>query len=488
VLRHSFLNLLGLGLPLVVAIAAIPLLIDALGVERFGILTLIWALVSYFGLFDLGLGRALTRELAANRAHGEPATARRLASTALAVMGVLGLAAGVLLALGAESAGRLFGSEHNPSEVVHAVYAMAVAMPFILTTSGLRGILEADQAFGIVNAIRVPLGVYTFLAPVAVVHYWSNDLGLVAASLTGGRMLAYFAHAWFCRRATATGADRFRIDRGLLAVLLHSGGWMTVSNIISPLMAYLDRYIIALTISVTAVAYYATPYEVITKLWIIPGALTAVLLPRFARASAHQRAQDGALLRRSTLLVFSAVYPLALGIALFSRELLELWLGGDFAARSYPLLQVFAFGILANCLAHIPFTFLQGIGRADITARLHALEFPLFVLLLWLAAQSFGLFGAALAWLLRILVDTGLLFYFSGRKLDGGCSWLLDVNLLLVLLITVGAFAGISIADAVARLVWGLAAIALVYTLCWKRVLNRADRAALLQRFPDAGV
>jgi O-antigen/teichoic acid export membrane protein len=221
VLRHSFLNLLGLGLPLVVAIAAIPLLIDALGVERFGILTLIWALVSYFGLFDLGLGRALTRELAANRAHGEPATARRLASTALAVMGVLGLAAGVLLALGAESAGRLFGSEHNPSEVVHAVYAMAVAMPFILTTSGLRGILEADQAFGIVNAIRVPLGVYTFLAPVAVVHYWSNDLGLVAASLTGGRMLAYFAHAWFCRRATATGADRFRIDRGLLAVLLH---------------------------------------------------------------------------------------------------------------------------------------------------------------------------------------------------------------------------------------------------------------------------
>ena len=60
VLRHTFYNLLGLGLPLLAAVVTIPVLVSELGDARFGLLTLIWAVVSYFGLFDLGLGRALT--------------------------------------------------------------------------------------------------------------------------------------------------------------------------------------------------------------------------------------------------------------------------------------------------------------------------------------------------------------------------------------------------------------------------------------------
>ena len=71
-LRHTVFNLVGLGAPLLVAVATIPVLIGQLGPSRFGLLTLIWAVVSYFGLFDLGLGRALTQQLAvvfANQQH-----------------------------------------------------------------------------------------------------------------------------------------------------------------------------------------------------------------------------------------------------------------------------------------------------------------------------------------------------------------------------------------------------------------------------------
>src|ERR1700723_1921283 len=55
--------------------------------------------------------------------------------------------------------------------------------------------------------------------------------------------------------------------------LLRFGGWMTVSNIVGPLMVTLDRFLIAGLISVTAVAYYATPYELVTKLLLVPVAV-----------------------------------------------------------------------------------------------------------------------------------------------------------------------------------------------------------------------
>ena len=43
---------------MMVALATIPALVRRLGTDRFGILTIGWAVLGYFSLFDLGLGRA----------------------------------------------------------------------------------------------------------------------------------------------------------------------------------------------------------------------------------------------------------------------------------------------------------------------------------------------------------------------------------------------------------------------------------------------
>ena len=59
--RNTIWNLIGYGVPLVVALFAIPLLIKGLGTDRFGVLTLAWVFIGYLSLFDLGLGRALKR-------------------------------------------------------------------------------------------------------------------------------------------------------------------------------------------------------------------------------------------------------------------------------------------------------------------------------------------------------------------------------------------------------------------------------------------
>src|SRR5260370_40800032 len=62
--RNTVWNLLGSGAPMIVAVVCIPILIRGLGKERFGVLTLAWALIGYASLFDLGLGRALTQLVA----------------------------------------------------------------------------------------------------------------------------------------------------------------------------------------------------------------------------------------------------------------------------------------------------------------------------------------------------------------------------------------------------------------------------------------
>ena len=146
------------------------------------------------------------------------------------------------------------------------------------------------------------------------------------------------------------------------------------------------------------------------------------------------------------------------------------------------MLQVFALGILVNCLAHVPFTFLQAVGRAKTVASIHLIEFPFFVLLLWVAAQTMGLLGVVFAWLLRMIIDTTLMFYFAAAEMKYGISELKIGKLSVLLLLTVGSYAGLYIPSAGGRvLIWALAVL-LGYLFCWNLLLRREDRLAVLKR------
>src|SRR5947208_7813458 len=96
--RNMLWNLVGNGGPMAVAIFCIPVLIKELGTDRFGVLTLAWAVIGYAGLFDLGLGRALTQLVAKKLGAGEDREVPTLVWTSLILMLVLGLA-GTLVAV-----------------------------------------------------------------------------------------------------------------------------------------------------------------------------------------------------------------------------------------------------------------------------------------------------------------------------------------------------------------------------------------------------
>jgi len=90
--RNTVWNLVGSGAPMVVAVFCMPILIKGLGTDRFGVLTLAWALIGYASLFDLGLGRALTQLVAKKLGAWEEREIPAVAWTSLVLMMLLGFA------------------------------------------------------------------------------------------------------------------------------------------------------------------------------------------------------------------------------------------------------------------------------------------------------------------------------------------------------------------------------------------------------------
>ncbi len=100
-----------------------------------------------------------------------------------------------------------------------------------------------------------------------------------------------------------------------------------------------------------------------------------------------------------------ALFPLVLLIVVFARDGLKVWLGAAFAQNSFHVLQWLAAGVFLNSLSNVPFAMLQGLGRPDVTAKLHMIELPFLSVALWGLTKTYGIEGTAIAWTARVTVD-----------------------------------------------------------------------------------
>ena len=416
--RNTAWNLAGQILPMLVGILTIPVIIRAMGVDRFGVLSLAWVVVGYFSLFDLGIGRALTKMVADKLGANEELYIAPLAWTSLLLMFVLGICgAAVTLAVSPLLVHRVLKiPEALQNETLHGFYLLAVSIPIVTLTAGLRGVLEALQRFRLVNLIRIPMSVLSVAAPLLVFPF-SRGLVPVIAVLAFGRLIGCLAHVWACFAALPVLRSQSFFDRSFISPLVGFGSWMTVNNLLGPLLSYIDRFLVGALLSVTAVAYYTTPIDLVLRLIVIPLSIVGVLFPAFAMTLNHDPARSGMLLTRGLQYVFLILFPVVLVILTFAPEGLRLWLGPTFSVQSSEVLRWAAAGVFINSLSVLPFGIIHSAGRPDITAWLLLGELPAYGIGVWLLTRWLGIEGTAIAWTGRYLVELVLVFFFFRRLL-----------------------------------------------------------------------
>ena len=416
--RNTFLNLLGNILPLAAAVMVMPHLIRELGAERFGVLSLIWIVIGYFGLFDLGIGRATTKFVSEHIAQQETEQLRATARASLIALTSFGVMGGVALA--ALNRTLVVHVLQIPvslqKESIDAFNILALSIPFLLASTGARGILEAHRRFGIINAIKIPIGVGTIIAPLMVLSF-SHNLRDIAAALLLSRTVDFAATFLACRKTLpALGRPKWPQAR-LLKQLIGYGGWLTVTSVVGPLMTYLDRFIVGGMLTMSAVTYYSTPYDVVTKQLVIPASLLGAVFPTLAGYAAVAPRNFVELYERSVAYLITIMTPAAIILLVLAGPVLNVWLGEQFSLKSTSVVQLLALGVLLNGVAQAPYAAIQALGRPDITAKLHMVELPFYILVLWASVTTMGITGAALAWLARAAVDTTMLFLLCNRIL-----------------------------------------------------------------------
>jgi O-antigen/teichoic acid export membrane protein len=406
---HVAWNLGGLTLPLLVAALTVPYLLERLGHERFGLLALAWGLIGYAGALDLGLGRAVTQTVAKMRGEGNLTEIPNVLLTAGRLTLLTGLAAGVLIIMFALlGSANLIRTQATPvDEITTTILLLAIALPAQAMSATYKGLNEAFLNFRGISLLRAGLGVINFGGPF-LVSYFTVLLPWLVATLVLSRLLSLLIYKYLattCLRENAQFSLVGIYSTQIAKRLLSFGSWVTVSSVISPIFTQADRFLIAIIISASAVSTYVLPYEVVVQSLVLVGAVSSVMFPKLSQLMKEQpanwRSYFSMWLKRVTILM--AIVCLILAMIL--PWLLSLWLGENLDTRSIVVGRILCLGVFASSVGAMYYAMIHAKGRADISAKLHIIQFPIYLMLLYFSIQNFGLTGAAIAWVSRTTVD-----------------------------------------------------------------------------------
>jgi O-antigen/teichoic acid export membrane protein len=405
--HNTIYNLVGSVVPVLVMIVTVPIYIKLVGTSRFGILALIWLLFGYLGLFDFGLSRATANLLA--KLRGAPLRERSCVFySALLVNGMIGLMIGTVFYL---SAGALLEylvtkSPELAEEIPATIPWIAALFPLALLGGVFLGSLEAEERFFEINIQQTIGTILMQCLPLAAVATLGPRLEVPVIAVALARV---FTVVWngvlSVRMIPPGGFPEIRMD--VIRSLLKYGGWIAISNLIAPLLVSADQFMIGFLIGAEAVAYYSIPFSMAIKVQILSGAISRSLFPRLSGLSKNEA---GIISFRASVFLAGSLAIICIPGIILSDLGINLWLGHAFASQATPLARTILVGIWINGIAFIPYVFHQSQGRPDIVAKFHFLEILPFLGTLWVLIHYFGLPGASFAFILRVTVDTCLLY------------------------------------------------------------------------------
>lgn len=397
-LKNVLWSWAGVLFGLVSALLLSPYVIHHMGDERYGIWALVFSLVDYYAVVDFGFRSSVVKYAAHFRATGELDRLDALVSTGFTYFtaaAVVVTAAAVLLARNVTRLFRVLPQDEAAFRFLAITVGVGVALGVIFSTS--NAVLEAYQRFDITSRILILTSGLraTGCFGVIALGWGLKAMGIVVLAT---QVLSYLLSYQAMRRLLPE--RHFTPRKASLPVLreMMAYGLRTfTANVSLNVLNQAAPVLIGHFLSAAAVGYYVYPVrllnysvDLVSRLGLVTGSKAAELI---AHGDIRTIARMAVLVNRYCLMLF---LPLAVYLAVFGRQLLEVWINPAFAANSAPLLPVLGAGVvIAVAAQYNSSAILYGLAKHGVLARAVLVEAVLCVAGLLFVIPRYGLFSAA---------------------------------------------------------------------------------------------
>lgn len=394
-----------------------PFVLHRLGVDAYGILSIVTIVAGYLAFLDLGLNVAVIRFIAAHDANGETTEIVRVTETALFVfLAIAAITAGALLFLSASLARLLSVPDALQADAVLALRIGAISFGVNLVVGVFSAVPRALQRFDVVNILNVVIGTLQITGAVVLLVF---GMGLIAVVLWGCALsaISLIIYVAVAKRLLPAISVRPRFDSKKFRELFKFSGFVMASNFTGVASAHSEKLILGGLAPIAQVTYYAVPFSLAARvLTLIPNNLFSVLFPAFAAMGVtDSRETIREAFARAFRFIFVAVAPISIVMIVFGGELLRLWIDDEMGRNGGPVLAVLGVAVLINAPAWVSVTVGQSLGKPALVAAAQLIHLVALIVCGVIFVPRYGAFGAALAWLAGNVIGIPILVLFVNR-------------------------------------------------------------------------
>ncbi|OIQ99759.1 colanic acid exporter [mine drainage metagenome] len=396
-------------------LAVVPTYIRFLGIESYGLIGFFVTTQTLLQLLDMGLAPTINREVARCSASGKLKEAGNLLHTLSVVYWSMALLIALLTAALAPLIADhwIQAKQLTQDNVEHAVMLMGLVIACRWPIGLYQGALVGAQRLTVSSGINMLMATIGSLGAIAILAFvsptiqaffiWQASVGIVYAATM----------RWAAWRVIGRSRET-KFDVNQLKSIWRFSAGMTGITLMGLVFSQMDKVLLSKFLSLGEFAHYMLATTIVSALYVLVGATYNTIYPRFSALIVGGNLEElGKLYRLSTRLLAIVLFPSAMILAVFAKDLVQIWTGNlGMAETVAPILAFLAIGSALNGIMYIPHAMLLAFGMTKlpliINGILMIVQLPLIVIL----ALKYGALGGALAWftlhILYVLLGTWL--------------------------------------------------------------------------------
>lgn len=410
------------------SLAFVPIYIQHLGVEAYGLIGIFGLLQAWLTLLDMGMTPALSREMA--RFSGGAHSAQSIRDLLRSVE-VLGCCVALVVALTVWALSQWLATDwlrvdRIPLDsVAHAFAIMGGVTALRAVEDIYRSSLVGLQRQVVLNLVTSVVATVRGLGAVAVLVWVAPTIEAFFVWQLAVSAVSAFAMGCALYAGIPASDGRARPSLRALATIWRFAGGVMAITLLSFLLMQIDKILLTRLLSLENFGYYSLAAMLASVLYMMVGPFNSAFFPRF---TAQVSVADQEALKRTyhlgAQLITVFVGSAAVVLMVFGGELLLLWTGDRVLSdRLAPLLRVLALGTLLNCFMHMPYQLQLAHGWTRLSIYVNMFAVAVLVPAIFWVAPRHGAIGVAWIWVALNAMYMFVSVHFMFRRLLGSEKW-----------------------------------------------------------------
>lgn len=335
----AILSYVSIILATLVQLVYTPFLIRMLGQSEYGLYSLVYSIIGYLTVLDLGFGNAIivyTAKYRAQKKYEEEKKLHGMFFVIFCIIGVIALLAGLVLYFNVEN---LFGSTMTSAELSKAKVMMLI-LTFNLGVTFVfniySSIISAYEKFTfqkvmtILNTILKP----TFMIPLLFLGYKSIAMCVVVTIVNTIVMLSNYL---YCKKKLNIKIKFQGFDKKLFKEIFGYSFFIFLGVIVDKVNWSVDQFVLGAVSGTIAVSLYSIASQINSLFVNLSTAISNVMLPKMSKMVAKEASNEE--LTNEFIKVgriqFFIVFLIASGFTLVGKEFMIAWAGKNFKESYY---------------------------------------------------------------------------------------------------------------------------------------------------------